>query len=330
MAKAKKKVKVGFIGCGGIAQYHFGHFDKMREKADIVAACDLRPERTQATADRFGSRQYQDYRVMFEKEKLDAVFVCVEPGAHDGMEFIAIEKGINLFVQKPMTLDMKYAKKVLAGIKKNKLISAIGLQCRYPDTMPLIKNWISHKQIGLINCTRIGGFPMVWWWRVKKQSGGQAVEQTIHDFDLCRYFFGDVARVQSICRHGLITNIENNDVEDCSSTLITFKSGLIGTFSTGCFGSGDHNITAYATGNCKMTCNIFGTYTITEPNMTITGKASNDFGQENDETFIDAVSGAISRDEILNPYSEAIKTLAFVFAIDKSMQNGGIPVEPEL
>ena len=42
MAKAKKKVRVGFIGCGGIAQYHFGHFDKMREKADIVAACDLR------------------------------------------------------------------------------------------------------------------------------------------------------------------------------------------------------------------------------------------------------------------------------------------------
>ena len=64
--------------------------------------------------------------------------------------------------------------------------------------------------------------------------------------------------------------------------------------------------------------------------MTITGKAGNDFGQENDETFIDAVSGAISRDEILNPYSEAIKTLAFVFAIDKSMQNGGIAVEPEM
>ena len=46
--------------------------------------------------------------------------------------------------------------------------------------------------------------------------------------------------------------------------------------------------------------------------------------------FVDAVRGAISSDEILTPYSEAIKTLAFVIAISKSMENGGIAVEPEL
>ena len=50
------KVKVGFIGCGGIAQYHFGHFDKMRDKAQIVAACDLQEEQAKATADRFQAK----------------------------------------------------------------------------------------------------------------------------------------------------------------------------------------------------------------------------------------------------------------------------------
>lgn len=324
------KARVGFIGCGGIAQFHFRHYDNMKDKAQIVAACDLRPERTQATADRFGCRQYQDYKEMFEKEQLDAVHICVEPGAHDGMEFVAIEKGVNLFVQKPMTLDMKYAKKVLAAIKKKKLISAVGLQCRYPDTLPIAKKWIASKNIGMISCHRLGGFPMVWWWRVKKQSGGQAIEQTIHDFDLCRYLFGEVAMVQSAFRKGVITDIENNDVEDASSTILTFKDGKIGTFNTGCFGPGAHDVTAYAPNGCKITYGLGGSYTITEPNMTITGKPSNDYGHECDETFIDAVRGAIPADEILSPYSDAIKTLALVFAIDKSMHNGGMPVVPEL
>ena len=64
--------------------------------------------------------------------------------------------------------------------------------------------------------------------------------------------------------------------------------------------------------------------------MTITGMAGNDYGMECDETFVDVVSGALPQDELLTPYSDAIKSLALVFAIDKSMHNGGIPVKPEL
>ena len=135
--------------------------------------------------------------------------------------------------------------------------------------------------------------------------------------------------MQSACRRGVVTDVENYNVEDASSTILTFKNGIIGTFNTGCFGPGAHDITAYAP-NGKMTYGIGGSYTITEPTMTITGKAGNDYGQECDETFIDAVRGEIPADEILSPYSDAIKSLALVFAINKSMDNGGMPVKPEL
>lgn len=325
-----EKARVGFIGCGGIAQFHFTHFEAMKDKAEIVAACDLKPERTKATAERFGCREYQDYNEMFEKEQLDAVYICVQPGAHNGMEFVAIDKGVNMFVQKPMTLAMKYAKKVLAGIKKKKLISAVGLQCRYPDTLPTAKKWVDSKVIGMIEGNRLGGFPMVWWWRIKEESGGQHIEQTIHNYDLCRYLFGEVVRVQAAYRSGVITDIENNDVEDASSTILTFADGKIGTFNTGCFGPGPGDIKAHAPDNCHLTYGLGGDYTISEPNMTISGKPSNDYGLDCDETFIDAVRGAIPASEILSPYSDAIKTLALVFAIDESMHNDGIPVKPEI
>ena len=54
------KVRVGFIGCGGIANWHFRHFDAM-EDAAIVAACDKIDERAQKAAERFGARAYIRY-----------------------------------------------------------------------------------------------------------------------------------------------------------------------------------------------------------------------------------------------------------------------------
>ena len=324
------KVRVGFIGCGGIAQYHFSHYEKMADKAQIVACCDLLEDRRKKTAERFRAVPYADYREMLDREKLDALHVCVQPGAHDGMEFIAIEKGIHLFVQKPMTLDMKYARKVMNAIKKKGLISAVGLQCRYVDTLPFVKNWVDHHEIATVSCYRFGGVPMVWWWRQMKESGGQVVEQTIHNFDILRYLFGEVAQVQAVRRRGIVKGIENYDVDDASSTLITFKSGLIGTFTTGCFGyfPGDFNF--YAANGHKMEYGLGGNYKATSANMNIEGKPSNDYGQECDETFIDAVRGEIPADEILSPYSDACKTLAFTLAINESMDQGGIPIKPAM
>ena len=331
-----KKVRLGFIGCGGIAQFHFSHYDKMKDKAQIVAACDLIPERAQACAERFGfdkSHVYTDYKKMFEKEKLDAIHICVQPGAHDGMEFIAIDKGIPFFCQKPMTLDLKYAKKVLAGVKKKKLITAVGLQCRYADTFDFIKSYVAAKinrnEIAMLSAHRLGGFPMVWWWRRKEQSGGQVVEQTIHNYDLCRYLFGDIVQVQSACRKGVITDIPDNNVEDASSTIMTFANGIIGTFNTGCFGNGPGDINVY-TRKGKMAIGLGGNYRIEEPNQVFTGSPSNDYGFDCDQTFTGAVRGEIDADEILSPYSDAIKSLALTLAINESMDNGGIPVKPAL
>ena len=140
------KVKVGFIGCGGIAQFHFGHMEKI-ENAQVVATCDRIEERANKAADRFKAKPYTSYKEMFEREQLDAVYVCVEPSAHDGMEMMAIERGINLFVQKPMSLDLAYAKDVRDAIADKGLVSAVGFQCRYVDTLPRVKAWLDGQEI---------------------------------------------------------------------------------------------------------------------------------------------------------------------------------------
>jgi len=85
-AKMADKVKVGFVGCGGIANFHFGHFEKI-EDAQIVAVCDLIDERVQRTAERFGATAYKDYKEMFEKEDLDTVKFTLRLDPRSKQEF---------------------------------------------------------------------------------------------------------------------------------------------------------------------------------------------------------------------------------------------------
>lgn len=331
-----KIAKIGFIGCGGIAtRFHFKHFEQLQDKARIVAVCDIIEEKAKAAAERFqGARAYTDYHLMLEKEKLDAVYICVPPSCHDGMELEAIKKGIHIFCQKPMSLDLKYCKKVWNAMKKNNIISSVGLHCRYADSLDFVSKFIGKKlrdnEVGMFSAYRVTGFPIVWWWRQRELSGGQVVEQCIHNYDLLRCMLGEVSLVQAAARHGLITEVPKYNAEDASSVILTFKNGVIGTFNSGCFyndNEGDINIYFR---NGKLKYSIYGQYSITEPNRQITGTASNDFGLESDETFVDAVRGVIDSSEILTPYDDAMKSLALTLAVNASFENGGMPVKPEL
>ena len=70
-----KKMKIGIIGCGGIAPYHIGSYKKLKD-AEVVALCDLNIDRAKALANRFNIKKtYSDYWDMFD-EGLDYVDIC--------------------------------------------------------------------------------------------------------------------------------------------------------------------------------------------------------------------------------------------------------------
>lgn len=329
-----KQVKIGFIGCGGIANFHFSHYDKDKNgqpkipEAKIVAVCDKLDDRVQKAAERFSATPYKCYKEMLQKEKLDAVYVCVEPCAHDGMEMMAIEKGCNLFVEKPVALSLDYARQVEAALAAKKLINAAGFQDRYIDFEPLMKNWVAKSQVGFFNAYWVGGMPGVWWWRRRDTSGGQAVEQTIHTFDMCRNLFGEVVKVQAFGRRGIITDVDNYDTEDASAVNLTFANGIIGTIYSGCFirGGGGKNGIDVFTMNGRMTYTERTSLLIEEPNCTINIKVGNDYGQEEDDTFIQAI---LDKDQsiIKSPYAQAVKNLQVTLAANESMDNGGKLIE---
>lgn len=344
--------KLAMIGCGGIGNYHLGHFLQFKD-IELAGFCDLIAERAEGFVAKSGQgKAFTDYKVMLDEIKPDMVFVCVPPTCHGTIELDLIEKNIPFFVEKPVAIDLPTAKKIRDAAAAKNLITASGFQCRYSDINDAAISFIKKHPIVFIDCARIGGVPGVWWWRKRSTSLGQIVEQTIHQYDLIRYCFGEPETVFTFGTKGFITEYENYDTEDASTTAVKFKNGTIGSISTGCYAKSgaafDGKITFSARDSraelyLASHVNIYGVKPDEEEavdTQVIKGdgnlarstkegrieyKNSVDYGTICDRTFIDAVlTGDASK--IRSPYADAVKSLAFTLACNQSMDTG-MPVD---
>src|SRR5438046_1390034 len=127
--KGTEAVRVGFIGCGGIAQ---GHLRALQEHphARVVAVCDVNPAAAERAVGRFGGEPYGDYRAMLARDDLDAAYLCLPPFAHGDVDLAVIERGLPFLVQKPVALDLATGRKIAAAARRKGLITCVGYQLR--------------------------------------------------------------------------------------------------------------------------------------------------------------------------------------------------------
>ena len=95
-------IKIGFIGCGGIANAHMNALSKL-EGVEFVGLCDIDENRAKAAGEKFGGKVYTDYNKMLEAVEIDACYICLPPFAHEGQEEACIEKNIPFFVENQFT-----------------------------------------------------------------------------------------------------------------------------------------------------------------------------------------------------------------------------------
>ena len=90
-----EKVRIGFVGTGGIAAHHMGNLKKL-EAVQFAAMCDVVEERAAEPAEEHDCPAFTDYRRMLDEVEMDALYVCVPPFAHEDAELRAAERGIPL------------------------------------------------------------------------------------------------------------------------------------------------------------------------------------------------------------------------------------------
>ena len=102
-------VRIGFVGAGGIANHHMRSLTQVQE-AEMVAFCDVDPEKARSAASTYGGRDYSSFDLMYDNENLDGVYICVPPFAHGDAELEAVRRGLALFVEKPVAATAHRAK----------------------------------------------------------------------------------------------------------------------------------------------------------------------------------------------------------------------------
>ena len=154
-----KKLKVGIIGCGWIADAHIAEYKKM-EDVEIVAGADLVPGKAEAFFKKHGVegvRCYPDHASMLDAEELDAVSVCTYNRTHAECTIYALKKGVNVLLEKPMAVTLDEAVEICKAEKESGKVLSIGFQPRFDPNMQMIKKIVQSGELGDIYYIQTGG-----------------------------------------------------------------------------------------------------------------------------------------------------------------------------
>ena len=159
---ASKKLRIGFIGTGWIADAHIKSLLKQPD-VEIVAGADLVPGKAKAFFEKHGVEGVKcDYKngeelVNDKSLALDAVTICTYNRQHAPCAIQALNAGLDVLLEKPFTVTLDEAIEVMKAEKKSGKILSIGFQPRLDDNMKMVKNVVQSGVLGDIYYVQTGG-----------------------------------------------------------------------------------------------------------------------------------------------------------------------------
>lgn len=220
------RLKCAIVGCGGIAQVHAEVLGALAT-AELTAFADIKLEKAEALAEKYGGRAYSSLEELLENEKIDVLHICTPHYLHTPMAKLAAERRINIFSEKPPVIDEAQWEEFKALGEKVRV--GVCFQNRYNVGVNFIHELIDSGKTGKI----LGARGIVTWhreapyytesgWRgsLKTEGGGALINQSIHTMDLLGEFLGRADTVDAcIANHHLKGIIE---VEDMFEANIDF------------------------------------------------------------------------------------------------------------
>ena len=199
-----KKLKIGFIGVGGIAGAHMSTLKKFQEteakvpEFEIVCGADPSDKARSEAGEKYGIKHlYTDYAEMLKKhDDLDAVSVCAPNHLHEGPTVAALEAGCHTMVEKPMARTVEECRNMIAAAEKAKKELMVGFQWRWHPQSRFIRRQVEEGVLGDVVYTRVQalrrrGIPN-WgtFYSKEKNGGGPMIDIGVHLLELAVYLMG--------------------------------------------------------------------------------------------------------------------------------------------
>jgi UDP-N-acetyl-2-amino-2-deoxyglucuronate dehydrogenase len=226
------RLRTGFIGCGRIVGKHVGAVRELADDLELVAVCDLVPERAAHVAKQTGARPYTDYNEMIERERLDLVHILTWSGNHAAIAIACAGRVPNLLIEKPMALRLIDADRLIETCDHTGTRLFVVKQNRYNPPVVALRRALDQGRFGRL----IMGTVRVRWARTPEYyrqdawrgtwalDGGVLANQASHHIDLLAWVFGPVETVFAKTD----TFLAPIEAEDTGVVLLKFKSGALG------------------------------------------------------------------------------------------------------
>ncbi len=227
-----KKLRTCVVGCGCISTMHLTPIAAMPE-VQLVGVCDVKKDRAEKMATKYNVSAYTDYQRMLLELKPDIVHVCVPHYLHPVISRFALENGVHVLCEKPMSIRYEDALANVALAKEKGLLYGIIFQCRFNDPSVFVKRTLESGELGRIIsarstltwCKPDSYYALSDWkgtW--EKEGGGVVIDQAIHSIDLVNWFIDSnpVKVDASLSNRGH----DIMEVDDSAEGLITYENGV--------------------------------------------------------------------------------------------------------
>ena len=226
------RLKVGLIGVGRLGRVYARDLANRIPETRLVHVADVNGEAAKAAANDFDvPRWSKEPQAVIDDKDVDAVVIVSPTDTHRPLVLAAMEKKKATFCEKPPALSQEETLEMKRAIEKSGAFFQMGFMRRFDPGYAAAKKKLEAGEIGtpvLFKSTSRDPHRTTLEYANPKSSGGMLLDMGIHDFDLARFFMGEVEKVQTLA--GTLAYPELKTVGDIDNAVVglRFASGMLG------------------------------------------------------------------------------------------------------
>ena len=317
-------IRAGILGAGWIATDHAAALNR-RDDVELVAVCDLDRSRAERLAG--GAAVYERWQELLGRERPDAIWVCLPPLAHREPTVAALERGVHVYLEKPVARALPDAELIVAAWEASEAVCAIGYQWHATDALADLREALAGQEVELVVGRSIGPTGTRPWFLDRAQGGGNVLERGSHQIDLARTIAGEVVAVQAAASGVLLGQAEGErgDIEDGATLVLHHARGALATIVVGWTRAGQPGLYSVDVVATEATLHL-----ALDPDFTLRGVS---YGREVEarssmhpfersiDRFLEAARSG-DRTRVVCTPADAAGTLAVALACERALASG--------
>ncbi|MFW5688628.1 MAG: Gfo/Idh/MocA family protein, partial [Spirochaetota bacterium] len=233
-------VRVAVVGTGSIHGAHMVAYLSEHERCEIVALCDVKPDKARASAERHGLGAvpvFDDHEALLRTTSVDLVSVCTPPNTHAEITVDALRAGAHVLCEKPMAASLEECDRMIEAASASGRTLSVVSQNRFLPRFWKLKRLLETDALGKLNHIQAESY---WWrgdnyydlwWRGtwESEGGGCTLNHAVHHIDITVWLAGMPERVKAMMTN---TSHPNSETEDLSVAILGYRDGALGQITS--------------------------------------------------------------------------------------------------